>query len=82
MKLNNLLESLPDYYSSVDRESITRAYHFAEQAHQGQKRISGEPFVSHCLAVATIIADLHIPPVVVIAGLLHDTVEDTPCTIP
>jgi GTP diphosphokinase / guanosine-3',5'-bis(diphosphate) 3'-diphosphatase len=81
MKLNNLLESLPDYYSSVDRESITRAYHFAEQAHQGQKRISGEPFVSHCLAVATIIADLHIPPVVVIAGLLHDTVEDTPVTL-
>ena len=81
MKLNNLIESLPDYYSSVDRESITQAYHFAEQAHQGQKRISGEPFVSHCLAVASIIADLHIPPVVVIAGLLHDTVEDTPITL-
>ncbi len=81
MRIDNLLESLPDYYSSIDKELIVRAYHFAEQAHLGQKRISGEPFVSHCLAVASILADLHIPPVVIIAGLLHDTVEDTTITL-
>jgi len=73
MRLEQLLESLPDYYSSLDRELISRAYQFADQTHRGQKRLSGEPVVSHCLAVAGILADLHVPPVVVIAGLLHNT---------
>jgi guanosine-3',5'-bis(diphosphate) 3'-pyrophosphohydrolase len=81
MKFENLLESLPDNYTSVDRELLNRAYHFAEQAHQGQKRLSGEPFVSHCLAVANILAELHVPPVVIAAGFLHDTLEDTQTTL-
>ena len=49
----------------------------AEKAHRGQKRASSEPYINHCKAVATILADLHVPPAVVAAGLLHDTVEDT-----
>ncbi|MEN6411111.1 MAG: bifunctional (p)ppGpp synthetase/guanosine-3',5'-bis(diphosphate) 3'-pyrophosphohydrolase [Anaerolineaceae bacterium] len=58
-----------------------RAYRFAEQAHTGQKRASGEPYITHCVAVAEILAELRVPPVVVIAGLLHDTVEDTSVTL-
>ncbi len=81
MKIENLLESLPDTYSLVDRELILRAYRFAEQAHRGQKRVSGEPYITHCLAVAAILAELRVPPVLVIAGLLHDTVEDTSVTL-
>ncbi|HVN54023.1 MAG TPA: bifunctional (p)ppGpp synthetase/guanosine-3',5'-bis(diphosphate) 3'-pyrophosphohydrolase [Anaerolineaceae bacterium] len=72
---------MPDNYSLVDRELIQRAYRFAEQAHSGQKRASGEPYISHCVAVAAILAEMRVPPAVVIAGLLHDTVEDTSVTL-
>ena len=81
MRIENLLETLPENYSVVDRDLILRAYRFAEQAHQGQKRASGEPYITHCLAVAAILAEMRVPPVVVIAGLLHDTVEDTTVTL-
>jgi guanosine-3',5'-bis(diphosphate) 3'-pyrophosphohydrolase len=81
MKIENLLENLPNNYSQVDRDQIMRAYRFAEQAHQGQKRASGEPYISHCLAVAAYLAEMRVPPVIIIAGLLHDTVEDTTVTL-
>jgi GTP pyrophosphokinase len=76
-----LLEQLPESYSIADREVIRRAYLVAEEAHRGQKRQSGEPYVNHCIAVASILADLRVPPEVVTAGLLHDTVEDTTITL-
>jgi GTP pyrophosphokinase len=60
---------------------IQRAYRVAEEAHREQKRHSGEPYINHCLAVASILADLRVPPEVVAAGLLHDTVEDTDITL-
>ncbi|MEW6179564.1 MAG: bifunctional (p)ppGpp synthetase/guanosine-3',5'-bis(diphosphate) 3'-pyrophosphohydrolase [Chloroflexota bacterium] len=81
MKIDSLMEILPQNYSVVDREMVMRAYRFAEAAHQGQKRASGEPYVSHCLAVAAILAEMQVPPAVVIAGLLHDSVEDTIVTL-
>ena len=79
--LENLLEQLPEHYSLADKELIQRAYHVAEEAHREQKRQSGEPYINHCLSVAGILADLHVPPEVVVAGLLHDTVEDTTVTL-
>ncbi len=79
--LVNLLEVLPESYSVVDREMITHAYHFAETAHTGQKRASGEPYITHCVAVAIILAEMRVQPIVVVAALLHDTVEDTPVTL-
>ena len=79
--LERLLEQLPDNYTLADRELIQRAYRVAEEAHREQKRHSGEPYINHCLAVATILADLRVPPEVVAAGLLHDTVEDTTVTL-
>ena len=58
-----------------------RAYRVAEEAHREQKRHSGEPYINHCITVASILADLRVPPEVVAAGLLHDTVEDTTITL-
>jgi GTP pyrophosphokinase len=79
--LERLFEQLPDNYTLADRELIHRAYRVAEEAHREQKRHSGEPYINHCLAVASILADLRVPPEVVAAGLLHDTVEDTTITL-
>ena len=82
MRIESLIESLPESYSSADRELVQRAYRTAEQAHHEQTRASGEPYISHCLAVAAILAELCVPPAVIAAGLLHDTVEDTELTLP
>ena len=82
MRIESLIESLPESYSPADRELVQRAYRTAEQAHHEQTRASGEPYISHCLAVAAILAELCVPPAVIAAGLLHDTVEDTELTLP
>jgi GTP pyrophosphokinase len=79
--IEELLASLPDTYSPADRELVMRAYRVAEEAHREQTRASGEPYITHCLAVAKILSDLRVPPEVVAAGLLHDTVEDTKITL-
>ena len=79
--LENLLEQLPEAYTLADKELIQRAYRVAEEAHRGQRRNSGEPYINHCLAVAQILAELRVPPEVLAAGLLHDTVEDTGVTL-
>lgn len=81
MKIEILLDNLPEYYSPADRDLILRAYKTAEEAHREQKRASGEPYINHCVAVSAILADLRVPPNVVAAGLLHDTVEDTDITL-
>jgi guanosine-3',5'-bis(diphosphate) 3'-pyrophosphohydrolase len=81
MKIESLIEILPENYTVLDRELIMRAYGIAEKAHEGQKRISGEPYINHCVAVAALLAEMRVPPAVVAAGLLHDTVEDTPLTL-
>ena len=81
INIEELLASLPESYSLAEREQILRAYRLAEEAHRKQKRASGEPYITHCVAVAKILADMHVPPEVVSAGLLHDTVEDTPLTL-
>jgi GTP pyrophosphokinase len=80
LKLEELLARLPEYYTPADRELIQRAYRVAEKAHAGQKRISGEPYINHLLAVAAILAEYSMPAEVVTAGLLHDTIEDTSVT--
>jgi guanosine-3',5'-bis(diphosphate) 3'-pyrophosphohydrolase len=79
--LEKLLEQLPDTYTVADRELVQRAYIVAEEAHREQKRHSGEPYINHCIAVASILAELKVPSEVIAAGLLHDTVEDTSITL-
>jgi guanosine-3',5'-bis(diphosphate) 3'-pyrophosphohydrolase len=81
MRIEQFIESLPPNYSLIDKELIQRAYEIAEKAHAGQKRASGEPYITHCVAVATILEEMRVPPAVIIAGLLHDTVEDTTITL-
>ncbi len=81
MRIETLMHSLPPVYNTVDRELVMRAYRVAEMAHEGQKRASTDPYISHCLAVAGILSELCVPPSVIAAGLLHDTVEDTTITL-
>ncbi len=72
-------EPLPE---RLDHEILMRAYRFSERAHVGQKRLSGENYVSHCVEVARILADLQLDTVTVASGLIHDVVEDTNVTVP
>ena len=65
----------------LDRELLARAYRFSEEAHRGQKRLTGEPFVTHCVEVAKILAELQLDSVTVACGLIHDVVEDTRITV-
>lgn len=78
--LAHLENLLTDYLSASDVQSVNRAYYFAEQAHYGQTRRSGEPYVTHPLAVATILAEMHMDHQSLMAGLLHDVIEDTGVT--
>ncbi|PHX66314.1 MAG: (p)ppGpp synthetase [Gemmatimonadetes bacterium] len=68
-------------YDRLDHELLVRAYKFSDVAHAGQVRHSGEPYVSHCIEVARILADLQLDTTTVVSGLLHDIVEDTAITI-
>lgn len=81
INFDQLMQHLPDYYNEFDRDIVRRAYELAAQAHAGQKRHSGEPYINHCVAVASILAEMRMPSDVVAAALLHDTVEDTDVTL-
>jgi len=82
MNINNLIERVRAYDSSADAELIRRAYDFSAGVHKGQKRASGEPYLTHPVEVAGIITDLKLDVASVVTGLLHDTVEDTLTTLP
>jgi guanosine-3',5'-bis(diphosphate) 3'-pyrophosphohydrolase len=75
-----LLKQLRKNYPDADLELVRNAYRFANQAHQGQLRLSGDPYISHCIAVARALAQLDLDEITVAAGLLHDVLEDTPHT--
>ena len=75
-----LLEKIKVYHPSDDFSLIEKAYHLADDAHQGQKRKSGEPYIIHPLCVAIILAELEMDKETIIAGLLHDVIEDTEYT--
>lgn len=81
IKINDLVERVQGYYPAADVELIRAAYEFSAKVHKGQKRLSGEPYLIHPLAVAGIIADLKLDVPSVVGGLLHDTVEDTLTTL-
>ncbi|MBU2577741.1 HD domain-containing protein, partial [Patescibacteria group bacterium] len=76
-ELKRLISKIQDYNSEADFKLIEKAYDFAQIAHAGQKRLSGDPFFIHPLAVANILADYKLDTVSIAAGLLHDTVEDS-----
>lgn len=79
--LERIKRSLRQHNARVDVAIIDRAYAMAKKAHEGQLRRSGEPYITHPLAVAEILVDLGIGPTTIAAALLHDTVEDTDYTL-
>ncbi len=76
----DLINKVSAIYSPGDVELIKKAYEYAKEAHADQKRLSGEPYICHPLEVACIIADLALDKDTVVAGLLHDVIEDTQCS--
>ncbi|GAA4886279.1 GTP pyrophosphokinase [Serinicoccus chungangensis] len=80
--LEPLLRSVRATHPKADLALIERAYAVAEEMHKGQLRKSGDAYITHPLAVATILAELGMTPSTIAAALLHDTVEDTPYSLP
>ncbi len=81
MLLDDIFNAAPESYTQADRDLIEKAYYLAEKTHEGQKRASGEPYFTHCVAVALILCELKVQSIVIAAALLHDTVEDTSVTL-
>ncbi len=75
--VTQLLNKLETYLPPAQVERVREAYEFGAQAHQGQKRLSGEPYIAHPVAVADILADLRMDAQTIIAAILHDVIEDT-----
>jgi guanosine-3',5'-bis(diphosphate) 3'-pyrophosphohydrolase len=81
IRINDLIEKVQVYHPAAEIDVIRKAYEFSSRVHKGQKRLSGEPFLIHPMAVAGIIADLKLDVPSIVGGLLHDTVEDTLTTL-
>ena len=82
MKASKLLGLAKAQYTENEALEIQHAIEVATKAHAGQKRRSGEPYITHPLAVAAFLIDWGLDSDSVVAGVLHDTVEDTPLTLP
>ncbi|MGD9365237.1 MAG: bifunctional (p)ppGpp synthetase/guanosine-3',5'-bis(diphosphate) 3'-pyrophosphohydrolase [Desulfobacteraceae bacterium] len=80
IRINDILDKIQDYNPDADLGLIDQAYIFSAKVHDGQMRLSGEPYLSHPLEVAGILAEMKLDAVSVAAGLLHDVVEDTHAT--
>ncbi len=80
MALRLLLDKLSYYLEDKEVRRVERAYHFAEKCHEGQMRQSGDAYISHPLAVAHILADMHMDHESLMAAMLHDVIEDTGVT--
>ncbi|MDX5410205.1 MAG: bifunctional (p)ppGpp synthetase/guanosine-3',5'-bis(diphosphate) 3'-pyrophosphohydrolase [Thauera sp.] len=80
LDFQQLKTKLETYLKAEDVGRVEAAYHFSADAHAGQFRVSGEPYVSHPVAVCSLVADWHLDPQALIAALLHDVMEDTHIT--
>ncbi len=81
MNLAEFIIRIESFNANINIPLIRKAYEFSNEAHDGQKRQSGEPYIEHCLQVAFILAEQHMDSVTIAAGLVHDVVEDTDFTI-
>lgn len=79
--VGELMGKLESYLPESELPGILDAYEAASAAHDGQQRLSGDDYISHPIAVARILADLHLDPGSIKAALLHDVLEDTPCSL-
>ena len=80
IRINDIVDKVSEYVADTDLDIIERAYIYSARVHEGQVRLSGEPYLSHPLEVAGILADMKLDPESVVAGILHDVIEDTPAT--
>ncbi|UCE50954.1 MAG: bifunctional (p)ppGpp synthetase/guanosine-3',5'-bis(diphosphate) 3'-pyrophosphohydrolase, partial [Desulfobacterales bacterium] len=80
IRINDIIDKISEYDSDADLSIIDRAYIYSARVHEGQVRLSGEPYLSHPLEVAGILANMKLDPVSVVSGLLHDVIEDTRAT--
>ena len=77
IRINDVIDKISEYYPQADFDIIDRAYIYSARVHDGQVRLSGEPYLSHPLEVAGILADMKLDVISVASGLLHDVIEDT-----
>ncbi len=77
LRITDILDKVSDYLSQEDQDMIEKAYIFSAAVHQGQVRLSGEPYLTHPMEVAGILSDMKLDTSTIVTGLLHDTVEDT-----
>ncbi len=77
MTVENIISKIKEYLPQADTSKIIASYELAQLAHENQKRLSEEPYISHCLAVANMLIDLKLDVSTVCAGLLHDTIEES-----
>ncbi|UCH39750.1 MAG: RelA/SpoT family protein [Gammaproteobacteria bacterium] len=77
-RISDLCSELETYLESVQVEEVYKAYLVGAEAHEGQRRVSGEPYISHPVAVARILAEMRMDSNSIIAAILHDVIEDTP----
>jgi GTP pyrophosphokinase len=77
IRINDIIEKVQTYLSPEDLEMIEKAYIYSASVHQGQVRLSGEPYLTHPMEVAGILTDMRMDAATIISGLLHDTIEDT-----
>jgi GTP pyrophosphokinase len=80
IRINDILDKITENYPDAELDIIERAYVYSARVHEGQVRLSGEPYLSHPLEVAGILADMKLDAVSIAAGLLHDVIEDTNAT--
>jgi len=80
VQLQEILDQIKTYNPQADLEIVERAYHLAAQAHQGQKRKSGQDYIQHCLETAKTLAMMRLDTSTIAAGLLHDVLDDTTVT--
>ena len=77
IRINDIIDRIGEYDPEADLDIIDRAYIYSARVHEGQVRLSGEPYLSHPLEVAGILSDMKLDVISVTAGLLHDVIEDT-----
>jgi GTP pyrophosphokinase len=80
IRISDIIDKVSEHNPDADIDIIDRAYIYSARVHDGQVRLSGEPYLSHPLEVAGILADMKLDPVSIAAGLLHDVIEDTHST--
>jgi GTP pyrophosphokinase len=77
IRIDDILETIRSYHAEADLDAVRRAYVYSAKVHQGQIRLSGDPYMSHLLEVAAILTRLRLDVPTIVTGLLHDTLEDT-----